>query len=113
MPSKGLLLKVPTVKLISRHIDLQSVDCVLCMLVTDRNGILGRVNLDEMAEGFRNGRESDWNLDIANILSRQATRLFANNIGLKQSLESEVQSIRRKISLAVVFSHLDIRIRSY
>lgn len=82
MPSKGLLLKVPTVKLISRHIDLQSVDFVL---VTDRNGILGRVNLDEMAEGFRNGRDSDWNLDIANILSRQATRLFANNIGLKQS----------------------------
>lgn len=82
MPSKGLLLKVPTVKLIFRHIDLQSVDFVL---VTDRNGILGRVNLDEMAEGFRNGRDSDWNLDIANILSRQATRLFANNIGLKQS----------------------------
>lgn len=78
MPSKGLLLKLPTVKPISRHIDLQSVDFVLCMLVTDRNGILGRVNLDEMAEGIRNGRESDWNLDITDIPSRQATRLFAN-----------------------------------
>lgn len=85
MLSKGLLLKLPTVKLICRHIDLQSMDFVLCMLVTDRNGILGRVNLDEMAEGIRNDRESDWNFDITDTPSRQATRLFANNIGLKRS----------------------------
>lgn len=85
MPSNGLLLKLPTFKPISRHIDLQSVEFVLCMLVTDRNGILRRVNLDEMAEGIRNGCESDWILNIINVPSRQATRLSANNIGLKQS----------------------------
>lgn len=85
MPSKGLLLKFSTVMLVSRHIDLQGVDFILCMLVTDRNSILGRVNLDEMAEGIRNCRESDWILDISDVPNCQTTRLFANNIDLKQS----------------------------
>lgn len=61
------------------------MDFVLCMLVTDRNGILGRGNLDEMVGGIRNDRESEWSLDITDTPSRQATRLFAGNIGLKQS----------------------------
>lgn len=85
MPSKGLLLKLPKVMLVSRHIDLQSVGFVLCMRVTDRNDILGRVNLDEMAEDIRIGHASDWILDITDAQSRQATILFANNIESKQS----------------------------
>lgn len=85
MPRKGLLLKFSTFMLVSRHTDLQGVDFKLCVVVTDRNSILGRVNLDERAEGIRNGRESDWILDISDVPSRQATRLFANNKELKQS----------------------------
>lgn len=54
------------------------------MLVTDRDGILERVNLDEMAEGIRNCLDSDWSLDMTGIPSRQATRLYKNNIELKQ-----------------------------
>lgn len=78
MPNIGLLLNVPTVMLRSRHINLQSAGFVLCKLETDRKGIVGSGDLDKMAEGIRNGCESDWILNIMEVPSRQATRLFAD-----------------------------------
>lgn len=76
MPSIGLLLNIPTVMLRSRHANLQNVDFVLCMLVTDRKGVLGSGNLDKMAEGIRNGPENDLILNIIDVPTHQAMRLF-------------------------------------
>lgn len=59
MPNIGLLLNIPTVILRSRNITLQCAGFVPCMLVTDRKGVLGSGNLDKMAEGIRNGPESN------------------------------------------------------